>query len=132
MKTLKTILEEFDIPEFHDGECRVSLTGAGKCYCQITDIKELVVSSIKDALEACRPDIEKISEIEHEQWIKWTQTLEKTEKLSADRIKRWKEYQVPYEELTEDVKEYDRKWARKIATQYDENVKEFFGEEVSK
>lgn len=56
--------------------------------------------------------LEKLAEIEHNQWMKWASTLMAKENLSPERIERWKKDMVPYAELSEEVKEYDRKWAR--------------------
>ena len=58
--------------------------------------------------------LEKIAEIEHEQWVSWSKAIAKQENLSPERLKRWKKYWVPYDELPEDVKEHDRKWARRV------------------
>lgn len=59
--------------------------------------------------------LEKISAIEHDQWIAWAKTISETEpNISQERKDRWAQYFVPYEELTEEVKEFDREWARKV------------------
>ena len=34
--------------------------------------------------------LEKLAEIEHNQWMKWASTLMAKEKLSPERIERWK------------------------------------------
>jgi len=58
--------------------------------------------------------IEKLACLEHEQWMAWAKTLMETENLSKTRRKRWEQFMVPYEQLPEDVKEYDRVWAMRI------------------
>ena len=59
--------------------------------------------------------IEKLAELEHEQWVKWSKELATKEtSLSEERIRRWEQYWVPYSELSEEVKEFDREWARKV------------------
>lgn len=69
--------------------------------------------------------LEQLSELEHEQWMQWAMTLldrmiqyeleDKTLKdLIFDTNKRWSPNIKPYSELTEEVKEYDRVWARKV------------------
>jgi hypothetical protein len=59
-------------------------------------------------------DYEAVAAVEHEQWEHWTRTLVIAEhELSTERIERWQDYWVPYDELPDDVKESDRKWARK-------------------
>ena len=57
---------------------------------------------------------EKLAKLEHEQWVAWSKDLAEKEKLSESRIERWKKYWIPYEQLSEDVKEHDRVWARKV------------------
>jgi hypothetical protein len=58
--------------------------------------------------------IEKLADLEHEQWITWSKDLAAKEQLSPERLARWKECWVPYSELTEEMKEHDRVWARKV------------------
>lgn len=58
--------------------------------------------------------IEKLAELEHEQWIKWSQTIAEKENISEERLERWKKFWVPYSELDEETKEHDRVWARKV------------------
>lgn len=58
--------------------------------------------------------LEKLAEVEHEQWVSWAKSLIESEKLSPVRLKRWDLYLVPYSELEEKIKEYDRVWARKV------------------
>ena len=55
---------------------------------------------------------ERLAALEHEQWVQWSRTIA-AEGLSPERIDRWKQYWVSYAELTEEVKEFDREWARK-------------------
>lgn len=59
--------------------------------------------------------IEKLAELEHEQWVEWSKALVQSEKrLSFARIERWKKLWVPYSQLTEEEKEQDRIYARKV------------------
>ena len=58
------------------------------------------------------PYYEAAAAAEHEQWMRWAKTLMKTGNLSASRIERWAECMVPYAELTDEMKEYDRVEAR--------------------
>lgn len=60
--------------------------------------------------------LEELAELEHEQWITWASDIAKKEKLSPERLARWNKYLIPYHDLPEDVKEHDRKWARKVLT----------------
>lgn len=70
----------------------------------------------KDVTKMMNDDelIEKLSDLEHEQWMKWAKTLMSKETLSDKRISRWEECFVPYSELTDEMQEYDRVWARKV------------------
>jgi len=57
--------------------------------------------------------IEKLAELEHEQWAHWTKYM--LDNLSDENIVRWKQQiETPYEELSEKEKESDRKWACKV------------------
>ena len=57
--------------------------------------------------------IESLAELEHEQWMKWADTIMQTEKISDARFARWASCMIPYADLTEEMKEFDREWARK-------------------
>lgn len=56
--------------------------------------------------------IEKLSSIEHEQWMTWAKSI--YQEVSDERKKRWDSYFVPYEQLEEPVKAHDRIWAEKV------------------
>lgn len=56
--------------------------------------------------------IEKLAEIEHEQWMLWAKSVHN--EVSSERKKRWQSYYVNYNELPEEVKEQDRVFARKV------------------
>lgn len=59
--------------------------------------------------------LEKLASLEHDQWFCWAKDIIKSESISEERAKRWKEECFkPYEELSEEMKEYDREWARKV------------------
>ncbi len=59
--------------------------------------------------------IEKLAELEHEQWMKWAKDILKTENITEERVKRWKEESFkPYKDLTEEQKDMDREWAEKV------------------
>ena len=57
--------------------------------------------------------IESLAELEHEQWMKWADTIMQTEKISDARFARWASCMIPYADLTEEMKEFDKEWARK-------------------
>lgn len=55
--------------------------------------------------------LEALSGLEHEQWMTWSKNV--AQEVSEERRRRWEGYWVPYAELSEGVKEWDRVWARK-------------------
>lgn len=65
-------------------------------------------------------ELEKFAELEHDQWIEWAKNLIKNEKLSPERVKRWKKLFVAYDKLKKKDKEDDRIWARKVIKVSDE------------
>ena len=93
--------------------------------------------------------IEKLAEIEHEQWAHWTKYLfskldlnvtpssfgvsglRRVCSISEDDYKRWsRQIQTPYRELSEKEKESDREWARKVVEAVqDFGINEVFSDE---
>lgn len=57
---------------------------------------------------------ETLAMLEHQQWAYWARAV--MSEVSLERQERWKKYLVPYQELSEDVKDFDRKWADKVLT----------------
>jgi hypothetical protein len=68
--------------------------------------------------------LERLSKIEHDQWVEWSKNLSENEKLSEDRVNRWKKLWVPYDDLTEESKEQDRVYARKVLSEIQSFLKE--------
>ena len=58
--------------------------------------------------------LEKLADIEHQQWMKWAKTLMEKETISKDRVERWNKLMVPYSELSDEMKEFDREYARLV------------------
>ena len=58
--------------------------------------------------------VEALAEIEHEQWMHWSQAV--APKVLSGISDNWRSSWVDYAELTEDLKEADREWARKVVT----------------
>jgi hypothetical protein len=56
--------------------------------------------------------LEQLSAIEHEQWMKWAGDI--IDVVPPELKYKWKRNMKPYQDLTEEVKEMDREWARKI------------------
>lgn len=60
--------------------------------------------------------IEKLAELEHEQWMEWSKAIAGSENISKDRLERWGKCWKPYNELNENQKDQDRVYARKVIT----------------
>lgn len=60
--------------------------------------------------------LEELSKIEHQQWMHWTKWLvkESSHEIPEGLENKWRENWKPYEELSEEEKEKDRKWGRKV------------------
>jgi len=62
--------------------------------------------------------LEKLAELEHEQWVFWTRnlvkSLDKKEILSKKRLERWKKEWIPYKNLRDSTKDFDRRWAKRV------------------
>ncbi len=65
--------------------------------------------------------LERLAELEHEQWMKWSQAV--ADEVSPERRARWEKYWGPYEQLSEEVKEQDRIWARAVVAAIEEAEK---------
>jgi len=81
--------------------------------------------------------LEELSDLEHAQWMSWAKDIAKTEKITPERLKRWKEDMfIPYSELSEEDKDKDREIAmmvlRLILKHYELTPKESpVGESIS-
>lgn len=58
--------------------------------------------------------LEKLAELEHEQWMEWTKTVAARGVVDESQVAKWRPNWVPYSELSDEVKEFDRVWARKV------------------
>jgi predicted YcjX-like family ATPase len=58
--------------------------------------------------------VEALAEIEHQQWLHWSKAVA-TEVADTTRQK-WQRSWVDYAELTDDLKDADRVWAREVVT----------------
>ena len=72
------------------------------------DIFEKLLSEQEDDV------VEKLAALEHDQWMDWAKNILETEEITAERAERWKDLFIPYNELSEEMKELDREWARKV------------------
>ena len=57
--------------------------------------------------------VERLAALEHDQWVEWSKSIAATEALSPERLARWKPLWCPYADLSDEMKEHDRVWARK-------------------
>lgn len=57
--------------------------------------------------------IEELADLEHRQWMHWSQYLAENYDIPSELKEKWAENWIPYTELSEEMKEKDRKWARK-------------------
>lgn len=58
--------------------------------------------------------VDELAALEHEQWMTWAQSIMDTEPLTVTRKHRWEKLMIPFSDLSEEMKEHDRKWARKV------------------
>ena len=58
--------------------------------------------------------LEQLADVEHEQWRHWAVSVLGSEDISPERANRWSELDRPYSALTEEEKEKDRMWARRV------------------
>ena len=61
-----------------------------------------------------KDEIELIAKEIHNQWVDWSIDVCSTEKISVERVERWTKLWVDYKDLSEEMKDVDRKYARKI------------------
>lgn len=57
--------------------------------------------------------IEVFAEVAHDVWIDWAKSLIQAQQVSKEKMEGWKQFFVPYIELSEPAKELDRAVARK-------------------
>lgn len=58
-KLKQEVREACKNPNWHDGECKVALTGSGNCYCQIVEIESFITAQIEKAYLSALSDVEK-------------------------------------------------------------------------
>lgn len=56
--------------------------------------------------------LEKLAALEHEQWMGWARAV--ILEVSEERAERWNNLFVPYKFLSEENKEQDRVYAKKV------------------
>lgn len=60
---------------------------------------------------------ENIAELAHRLWTYWSQHIAEEEDISEDRLERWEDLWIPYEALSEEDKEDDRRLVQKFLSE---------------
>jgi len=68
----------------------------------------------KPPLKTTNELIEALAEIEHAQWMHWSQAV--AANVAAATRDKWQRSWIDYAELTDELKEADRVWARKVVS----------------
>jgi hypothetical protein len=71
--------------------------------------------------------LEALSDLEHQQWIKWAKSIIDSELISEARKQRWLTMMIDYKDLPDNIQEYDREWARKVMALYTHPPKQWQG-----
>lgn len=61
--------------------------------------------------------LEELADLEHQQWMHWSQYVAENHDIPDGLQEKWEENWRPYQDLSEELKEKDRKWARKVHDQ---------------
>ena len=69
--------------------------------------------------------LEKLSQLEHEQWMKWAKHILENENISEETRKKWEEDFIPYSELPENIKKLDRPFAQKSLEIFEDFLSSF-------
>jgi hypothetical protein len=97
-------------------------------YQKASEYRELKYYEV-EALYACKEALEQpaqepvalleaLSDLEHQQWMKWAKSIIDSEPISEARKQRWLTMMVDYKDLPDNIQEYDREWARKVMALY--------------
>ena len=119
-------LARADEREKYEKEFRERITGAKaeQYNFDISHIEALKQQERQKIIDIIEKEIEPLSELEHKQWIYWSKSIANRGEISAETLKRWQKCWIPYSELTEEQKEYDRIWARKVLKTLLQKIKE--------
>jgi len=55
----------------------------------------------------------------------WAKSIIKTENISKERVKRWKTLFIKYKNLSEEMKNLDREWAKRVLKILKDSKNEF-------
>jgi len=84
---------------------------------------ELLSKAVAQALDEVRINREKLAELEHKQWLSWTNYLVTNYILPPEIVKKWGKTWKPYKELSEGQKDKDRIWADKVLNELNQKIK---------
>lgn len=65
---------------------------------------------------------DRLAKLEHQQWMYWTEYLMENHDLPEELEEKWEAKHIPYEELSEEEKDKDRKWGDKVLDELQEFV----------
>jgi hypothetical protein len=75
---------------------------------------KIIISESKKEMDK-KDLIEELADLEHRQWWDWAEDILESENITEGREKRWRKNSFkPYEKLSEEQKDMDREWARKV------------------
>lgn len=65
--------------------------------------------------------LERLAEKEHDQWMHWSKYVADNHDIPDSLREKWEENWRPYSDLSDELKEKDRKWARKALEEFRNN-----------
>jgi len=77
-------------------------------------LSETIEEFVADKVAVPSTSVELLSSLIHNQWSEWARNLEMRENLTPERLERWNKLYIPYEQLSEDMKDKDREYAIKF------------------
>ena len=84
-------------------------------FCERLGIKkEEPIAKEVNKLDEKEELLEKFAVLEHKRWVISIKDIAATATIPKERLECWRKMWVPYNQLTEEQKEYSRSWAREI------------------
>lgn len=80
--------------------------GASDLYCVCGDGQVALSSDEWEELHYVRKD--RVEVLAHRLWTHWSQHIAEEEDISGERLDRWKDLWIPFEDLSEEIQEKDR------------------------
>ena len=95
-----------------------------ECDKKIGEIEKTIANSNIERMNIKHDETEEtIAEIIHNIWVEWSRELAENESLSDERLKRWSGLWIPYEKLSDKMKDADRILAKRVVN-LDKKVKD--------